>query len=41
MDKCLAFLRRIPAPLRVGLLLALYVAVGVGLERIADLPRQT
>ncbi|CAN5908511.1 hypothetical protein BH24DEI2_BH24DEI2_27620 [soil metagenome] len=41
MDGFLAFLRRVPAPVRTAVLLGLYVAVGVGLERIADLPRRT
>ena len=41
MEKCLRFLRRVPRPVRVAALLAVYLVVGVGLERIADLPRQT
>ena len=41
MEKFLRFLRRTPKPVRVAALLAVYVAAGVGLERVADLPRQT
>lgn len=40
LEQFLAFLRRVPLTVRVGLLIAGYVLVGVGLERVADLTQQ-